>query len=267
MGDTIRVLDLNIWNYNEPWERRREAIISLILDARPDVVALQEVRYQSWQEDPRHQADQIAAGLPGYHLIWHPAHHWPTDADSGQAQHWEGLAILSLHPFTDLAVARLSQDFSDPRDHFQRLVLAGQVRTPQGPFWLFNTHFPLSAPARDRVAIESIQFVTQIAGDLPFVFTGDLNAEPQDWPVRFLTGQVDVQGQHSPLSDAWVELHPDQPGYTYSAWEPRQRIDYVLVPPMVQVKQMKVVGSVSGPQTISASDHCGLLATVDIGPR
>lgn len=264
MGDTIRILDLNIWNYNDPWEARRDAIVVLILDSQPDIVALQEVRHQSWRDDPRHQADQIVASLPGYHLLWHPAHYWPAEPGSDQGRQWEGLALLSPHPFTDLAVAHLSRDMNDPRDHFQRLVLAGEIHTHLGPFWLFNTHFPLSGAARERVAVESVQFVAQIAGELPFAFTGDLNAEPQDWPIRFMTGQVEAGNQRSPLTDAWVGRHGAEPGYTYSAWEPSQRIDYLLVPPVVQVKRMEVVGMVPGREHVSPSDHCGLLADLQL---
>lgn len=122
--NTIRILDLNIWNYNEPWPARRARIVDLILEAQPDIVALQEVRYRDWLVDPRHQAEQILSGLPGYGAIWHPAHHWPAHAAHNPGQEWEGLAILSPHPIVDQAILQLSREPDDPRDTFQRLVVA-----------------------------------------------------------------------------------------------------------------------------------------------
>jgi endonuclease/exonuclease/phosphatase family metal-dependent hydrolase len=260
--NTIRILDLNIWNYNEPWLTRRDLIVDLILDSEPDVVALQEVRQQDWATDPRHQADQILFRLPAYTAVWHPAHYWP--ADSLEGRQWEGLAILSLHPIVDQAVARLSRAADDPRDHFQRLVLGAQVRTLAGPFWLFNTHFPLSERARNRVVVESFDFVERTAGDLPYAFTGDFNARPHDLPIRFLTGQVEVDGRCGNLVDAWTRRHLGGVGYTYPAWEPRQRIDYVFVSPAIGVQGIAVVGAVASREVIPPSDHCGLLATLEL---
>ena len=70
----ISIFNLNIWNYNEPWQRRRELIARAIQEANPDLIALQEVTYLSgYTEDTRHQADQLLARLRGYGLIWQPA--------------------------------------------------------------------------------------------------------------------------------------------------------------------------------------------------
>jgi endonuclease/exonuclease/phosphatase family metal-dependent hydrolase len=264
--NAVRILNLNIWNYNKPWPVRRDLIIDLILDSEPDAVALQEIRYRDWTIDPRHQGDQILAGLPGYASVWQPAHYWPPEhRDNIGEQQWEGLAILSRHPIVDQAVLRLSRAPDDPRDGFQRLVLGAQVRTPAGPFWLFDTHYPLSAQARARAAVETYRFVTERAGATPFALTGDLNAEPEDLPVRYLVGSADIDGYYGDLIDAWTACHPDRHGHTFSAWRPRKRIDYVLVPPHVTVREIAVVGSVPDESTVSPSDHCALLADLEIG--
>jgi endonuclease/exonuclease/phosphatase family metal-dependent hydrolase len=263
--NTIRILDLNIWNYNEPWATRRGLIRDLIRVTEPDLVALQEVRYRDWSHDPRHQADQILDGLPGYAAVWHPAHYWPPRAEEGEGRQWEGLAILSSHPIVDCAIAHLSRASDDPRDTFQRLVLGAQVRTPAGSFWLFNTHYPLSGRARNRVVFESLAFVRHRAGNMPFAFTGDLNAEPDDLPIRYLTGQTEIRGQRGTLVDAWTACHPDEAGYTYPAWEPQKRIDYLFVPSTARIQKIAVVGTTPSRETISPSDHCGLLVTLSIG--
>jgi endonuclease/exonuclease/phosphatase family metal-dependent hydrolase len=260
----VRILDLNIWNYNEPWEARRERIIDLIRSTVPDVVALQEIRGRDWGTDVRHQADQILARLPGYSAVWEPAHYWqPGQGHNEGRLEWEGLAILSAHPMVDRAVARLSRDPQDERDSFQRLVLGAQVQMPGGPFWVFDTHLPLSAAARARVASEAFHFVRDRAGMVPFAFTGDMNAEPQDLPIRYLTGAVPIDGQTGDLVDAWTARHGGEPGYTFPAWGPSKRIDYVFVPSEVHAAEIEALGSVPDRDTVSPSDHCALLATLE----
>jgi len=264
--NSVRILNLNIWNYNEPWETRRERIVDLIQSTLPDLVALQEVRGRDWGPDVRHQADQILARLPGYSSVWEPAHYWAPGEGHNQGRlEWEGLAILSAHPLLDRAVARLTRDPADERDSFQRLVLGAQAQTLGGPFWVFDTHYPLSSAARARVAAESLAFVERTAGGLPFVLTGDLNAEPQEQPIRTLTGWAEPGGPRGGLVDAWSACHPGEPGYTYPAWGPSKRIDYLLVPAQVAVCEIEVLGSVPDRDTVSPSDHCALLATLEVG--
>jgi len=262
---TLRILNLNIWNYNPPWPERRSRIVELIHDTQPDLVALQEIRYHDWLPYPTHQAGQILAGLDGYHHIWRPAHYWaPGHGDNHGQTCWEGLALLSQQPIVDQAHARLSRDLDDPRDAHQRIVLGAQIQTPAGPFWLFDTHYPLGADARARVAVETHEFVRQTAGDRPFCLTGDFNAQPDEFPIRFLSGQTEVDGQTGALVDAWRVAHPTEPGHTFPAWGPARRIDYLWLSPTVQVESLAVVGSVPNRETISPSDHCGLLAVVKL---
>ena len=260
---TTRILDLNIWNYNDPWSVRRDLIISLILETNPDIIALQEVRYQDWI-DPRHQADQILAGLTGYSAVWNSAAYWSPEQTGNRGQQWEGLAILSRHPIVDRRMARLERDMTDPRNHFERLILGAQIRLPKSPLWLFNTHFPLSARARERIVPVALDFVTQTAHDLPFVFTGDFNAEPTELPIQYLTGQAQIDGHSGNLGDAWTICHPGEDGYTFSAWKPEKRIDYMFVSANVQVQSIAVVGSSSHQEQVTPSDHGGLFADLAI---
>lgn len=263
MIQTARILNLNIWNYNDPWPVRLDLISSLILDADPDIVALQEVRYQDWI-DPHHQADQILARLSGYSAVWNPAAYWSSEQSGDRRQLWEGLAILSRHPIVDRRMARLERDMTDPHNHFDRLVLGAQIRFPASPLWLFDTHFPLSARARERVAPTALDFVTQTAASLPFAFTGDFNALPTELSIRYLTGQAQIDGQCGNLGDAWTMCHPDENGYTFPAWDPEKRIDYVFHSANVQVQSITIVGSTLSREHASPSDHCGLLATLAI---
>lgn len=256
--DTLRILNLNIWNYNAPWPTRCSLIAGLIARTRPDAVALQEVRYQSWL-DNRHQADQILDELSEpYHTIWQPAAYWALD----EGDQWEGLAVLSRYPIVDQATVRLERDPNDPRDSFVRRVLGAQIRVGDAHLWVFDTHYPLSEQARARVAPITLDFVRQTAGGHPFVLTGDFNAQPDELPIRFLTGQAEIGGVCGDLRDAWTACHPGDVGYTFSAWERFQRIDYLFTGPGVEAPEIEIVGQTPSREITSPSDHCGLLATV-----
>ena len=264
-SNTIRVFNLNIWNYNEPWEVRRGLIAEAIRRDKPDLVTLQEIQYWSqYKKDPRHQADQIAERLPDYTLIWQPARYYPG---LGADERWEGLAILSRFPVVDRRYLLLSRDEDDPDDVLQRIVLGAEVRTPGGAFWLFTTHFPLSARARKRVVREAHGFVVGTAGRRPFVLTGDFNAEPDSAPIRFLTGRLTLEGGCGNLVDAWALLRLDEAGFTWPTWEPRERIDYIFVSPSVKVRKISLAATEPDAQGVHPSDHCGLVAEVMINDQ
>lgn len=259
--NTIKVFNLNIWNYNEPWDVRRELIAEAIRREEADLVALQEIRYlSSYEEDPRHQAEQIAERLSGYSLIWQPAHYYQS---CGPDEKWEGLAILSHLPVVDRRYLLLSRDEGDSNDTLQRIVLGAEVRTPGGAFWLFTTHFPLSARARQRVVCEAYDFVVGTAGPRPFVLTGDFNAEPDSAPIHFLTGRLALERQHGGLVDAWALLHPNEPGFTQPRREPRKRIDYFFVSPPVRIYKITLAATEPDAQGVYPSDHYGLVAKLE----
>jgi len=256
----ISIFDLNIWNYNAPWEVRREGIVQVIRQSDPDLVALQEVTYLStYAEDPHHQADQLLAQLPGYRLIWQPAMYYAPAKEEG-AIRWEGLAIMSRLPIVDHRHIWLSRDREDQRDGHQRIVLGVRAMTAQGPFWLFTTHLSLSARARERTIVEVYRFVRDTAGGEPFAITGDFNARPDDSPIRFLVGEETLERRRSDWADAWACRHPDEPGYTHSAWEPNQRIDYLFVPRADMVRQINIAADRPDEDGVYPSDHLGLYA-------
>lgn len=254
------ILGLNIWNYNEPWPVRRELIAQMIQEAVPDLVALQEMRYHStYAEDPRHQADQLLSRLQGYQAIWQPAMYYaPSEANGGIR--WEGLAILSRLPIVDHRHIRLSRDPEDPRDSHQRIVLGVRAITSHGPLWLFTTHLSLSARARERTIVEMSDFVRETAGQELFAITGDLNARPYELPIRFLCGEATLNDHQVRWIDAWQSRYPQVAGYTHSAWEPNQRIDYLFVPCADMIRDITIVGEEPNAEGIYPSDHLGLYA-------
>ncbi len=255
----VTIFNLNIWNYNEPWLERRKCIVRAIQKHEPQVVALQEVTYlSSYAADRRHQADQICAQLSGYAQVWQPAMYYSRPGD--EQIRWEGLAILSRLPIVDRRHIRLSRDPADERDRHQRIVLGCRLLAEEGPFWLFTTHLSLGATSRERTVLEVYDFVRETAGPEPFAVTGDFNAYPIDTPIRFLCGAEAIAGRRGDWVDAWAFRHPEEPGFTWSVWEGKQRIDYLWTPHGEWVQEIAVVADEPDAAGIYPSDHRGLFA-------
>jgi len=97
----------------------------------------------------------------------------------------------------------------------------------------------------------------------PAVVMGDLNAEPDSPPIRFLTGQEELRGREAEFLDCWTAAHPGEKGFTYASWEPVRRIDYVLgldIHP--NTVRAEVVGD-DGKDGVYPSDHMGIVVEFD----
>src|SRR5262249_6623629 len=92
--ESLRVLTLNIWNRQGPWEQRVRLIRDGLVALAPDVVSLQEVmRHDALAAD---QAHEIAAGL-GYHVAFGPGWHIGDGLHLGNAVLSRWAVIASHH--------------------------------------------------------------------------------------------------------------------------------------------------------------------------
>src|SRR5436190_15132835 len=123
--DRLRVLTLNIWNRQGPWEQRLALIRRGIERLAPDLIGLQEVL--RLRGAPRSQAGEIADGL-GYHEAYGPA--W----DIGGGLEF-GNAVLSRFPVTREEAIALPTAAEEPR-----CLLHAEIDAPCGPIPFFVTH-------------------------------------------------------------------------------------------------------------------------------
>ena len=167
----------------------------------------------------------------------------------------------------------LTRDPNDSRDNHQRLVLRAEVETPVGPTHFFNTHFSLSRNARSRNVREITPFVGRHTGQLPHVLVGDFNETADEDPIQYLTNE-------GGFLDAWPQIHPDDPGWTYSTAnlyvnEKREteaaegrRIDYIFVHPQVgsrgQSLSCRIVADRSAEDGHFPSDHFGVIVDINL---
>jgi endonuclease/exonuclease/phosphatase family metal-dependent hydrolase len=107
--------------------------------------------------------------------------------------------------------------------------------------------------------------LASLAGDLPIVMTGDLNAVPSSVAYRTLTRDT-IAGAVAPLLDAFSTSRSGHYGPTstwtaFRAIEPGRRIDYILVSSAVTVRTHGAL-----PDSWDGrfpSDHLPVLASVE----
>jgi len=259
---TIKVMTLNIWNYDEPWYIRLNLIANLIEFHKPDVIGLQEIRYDERYNSRRNQAEQIVEKLTGYRFIFEKAQ------VDGTAK-WEGLAILSKFDILDSSCIQLSRDMEDEVDkRHQRIVLRALIDLPVGQFNFFNTHLSLSDKDRKRTIIEVVDFLENFKSNLPKVIAGDFNATPDQEPIKFMTGMITLNGRKTLFQDSWARIHGTKGGFTYRTGDFKERIDYIFVTPEKADKgkiiDCKLIADKPNENGIYLSDHCGLITTIQL---
>jgi endonuclease/exonuclease/phosphatase family metal-dependent hydrolase len=282
------------------------------------IIALQEVRYDIFQEiesvmqrqlggqahsdisgfRSRFQIDAIVSrftnhsqsNAPVWQFVYEPSMTY-LELHQRRFHVDEGLAFLSKYPILESSALRLTRDFADASDDHHRSCLRIKVQIPcassastaSAPpsvcaLNVFNTHLSLSATARRRTVVEIWQWIVQFDG--PSVLVGDLNATPDDDAIRFLTGQLELEGAKGDFRDAWQTLYSNsdiaelKQGFTFFSWEPTKRIDFVLVRGNIDIQSMQRLGMVSSklvpPATQQqieeqyASDHYGLSAVLSL---
>ncbi|MFG1810940.1 endonuclease/exonuclease/phosphatase family protein [Streptomyces sp. NPDC049040] len=228
----------NVWWRFGQWQERREAILAVLDELRPDAVGLQEV----WARGGENLAGWLAERL-GMHWTW---------AASAAPERWQGRigdsavdvgnAVLSRWPVVDRATVRLPAPGG--RDD-GRLALFAMLDAPGHRVPFFTTHLSSGideSALRCRQVAALAGFVAAHRGSGPFppVLTGDYNAWPDSDEMRLLGGYRTapaVPGQV--LLDAWEYADPAAPAATWDTanpltahvLDPSLRCDFVHVGP------------------------------------
>lgn len=259
---TVRVLSFNI-RYDEPadgvhaWPRRADRVAGLIRDLAPHAAGLQEALLG--------QVEDLATALPGYEWIGVGR----DDGDEGGELSPIFYRRDRLEP-VESGTFWLSPEPGRPGSvgwdaDLPRIATWAVLRDRQtgGRFLLVNTHFDhRGVRARAESARLLRQRAARLGRGIPVVLTGDLNAEPEDPPLRTLTAAGDMR-----MCDARrLADRSSGPGGTFSGFEagqaPTRRIDYVLVSPGVDVVRHEHVVAIE--EGAYPSDHLPVLADLRI---
>jgi endonuclease/exonuclease/phosphatase family metal-dependent hydrolase len=268
---TLRVVTLNLWGENGPWQERLELAGAGLQALAPDVVTLQEVRDVPGKVP--NQAAALASRL-GFSHVFAPSTAW----GGGH----EGLAVLSRYPIGGHDAKPLPHS----TDTEGRIVLSARVEAPSGELWVHTTHLAFREH-EGRKREDQVLFLDDVVSahknDTISIVTGDFNAMPDSDEIRWLVGATTLAERRVAYQDAWDRIHPGERGITWArsnpyinvlSWlRPDRRLDYVFVSPMRRDGRGRVHGAeivldephvAPGGVAVYASDHFGVMADVQV---
>jgi endonuclease/exonuclease/phosphatase family metal-dependent hydrolase len=271
---TVRVVTLNIWQEQGPWEHRLRLTAERLRALEPDVVCLQEVREVAGRIP--NQARTLASSLGFESVTCEVAQEW----GGGD----EGLAIISRLPMVQRDACELP--FTSGRS--RRVCLGAELGlagdSSDCSFWIFTTHLAwrmADGDLREQQVLAVESFVDTHRGEQPTILTGDFNAPPDADEIRFLRGRTTLAGKRSYFQDAFASCNPGALGLTWTrenpftealSWlEPDRRLDYIFVSPMTRdgaarINDCRVVCTEPDPTGVYCSDHYGVFAEIVIDP-
>lgn len=230
----IRVLTFNILHgATTNGDFNLDKLASLINDANPDFVAMQEVDYKT----KRAKSYDLVTEL-GWRTKMSPLFGKAMNYDGGAY----GVGILSKLPII------ASQNFPLPSTlgNEPRTSLTILTELTNGDTIRFvATHLDYKEKSPDRIKqVKTIntEFAKQ---DYPTILAGDLNATPESKSISI-------------LKKYWTDSFGDNPEPTYSSDNPTKKIDYVLFRPAEkwEVIENRVICDEV------ASDHCVVLSVL-----
>lgn len=233
----LRVLTYNI-HHAQGIDRKLdlERIARVINEARPDIVALQEVDQGVSRTNQVNQPDELAR-MTKMHVVF------GDNIEFGGGKY--GNAILSRFPISQYRNHRLP----NRDDGEQRGVLEATVAVPDQlrPLLLFATH--LDHRGDDRERHESAQAINALAAmrpHQPALLAGDLNDTMDSRTLQ-------------ELAKHWM-LTNSRPLLTVPVNEPNRQIDFILCRP---ADRWKVIEAIVLPEAV-ASDHRAVLAVLEL---
>ncbi len=225
----LRLLSYNVRSLRDD----SAAVARVIRDAKPDVVCIQEApRFLRWRSKCASLARRsglvvIAGGRrPGANLV---------------------LSSLGV----DVIAAHEVRFTKDPKLHQRGAVIAVLAKGGHR-FAVAGTHLDLAADPRLRHVGELRDHASRLVPvGVPLIVAGDMNEEPGDPAWRALTDLG---------MDAFAAVGTGD-GYTFSARDPRRRIDGVFLGQPLTARSATVLES---PDVQVASDHRPLLVEIDL---
>ena len=261
-GIKLKVLTLNI-RYDNPadapndWTSRKDFVLSFIEGEKPDIFGFQEALW--------HQYYFLDSALTGYKSI-------SAGRDDGRRKGEMTPVFYSKDRFRAINTGTfwLSETPDVPGSKGWGAVLPRIVtwvelydNSSEGSFFFFNTHYShMSDSARLMSSKIILEEVKKIAGESPFVLTGDFNMLPDSKAYTTLTegGQ-----EGATIIDSYLisEIEPEGLAYTFNGFRDKEgagRIDYIFVSNDARVLNHETKGPRRG--RLFLSDHWPVIAAV-----
>lgn len=240
---TVRITTWNLQGRERP---DLGGVAAVLDDLASDLVLLQEVQ--------RSQAHRLRDVLGWSTAVWR-LKHWPLVIPA------EGLAVLAPVPVDAVDAVVLARRWAFWSSH-RRIALAVDARVDGAALRVVDAH--LGAGVDDVERARQAAIVLDLARSATSsVIGGDLNAAPGSAVLEALG----VAGHR----DAWATIRGDEDGPTNWRSGPRdgapvQRLDYVLVPPGIELVDISVPrhGGAGFDRFGALSDHLPVTATIEL---
>ncbi|MBT4377155.1 endonuclease/exonuclease/phosphatase family protein [archaeon] len=233
----VKILNLNIWNYNH-FEERKSKIINFIKKHNPDVVVLQEVRdHVKFNKKGDDQSKQLNRELNYPYLVYYPV----TDKRKERPEKYkelciEGTAILSKFKILNVREEMLAKHKEDRYNCGNLHVKIKAEKT----FDLIAVHFSNSDLFSLLHLIETLKYVKE--KKIKPILIGDFNIKHPEYLSQAIYGNY--------VSSYDYKKYLSYPAANYT-------LDYVVIPKEFKFKSLKCLGR-------GLSDHMALLTEVDL---
>lgn len=251
---SLRVMTFNVRYASDEgahrWSERRHVMVSVIRNARPDLIGTQELLQR--------QGDDLTRALPGYTWFGRDRRGGHADEHMGIFYRPDRVRLLSQGDFW------LSERPDEPGSmswgtDLPRLANWGMFETlgrSKRRFVFVDTHFahrPQDEQAREKSASLILARLPTIAAGLPVILAGDFNATPSSASYGALA---------SNLVDSWTTAKrrqgPEQTFHNFTGVG-EKRIDYIF---LRDFRAKEVATDTSHVGNVYPSDHFPVQATL-----
>jgi endonuclease/exonuclease/phosphatase family metal-dependent hydrolase len=244
----MKILTLNTWNVQGPWQQRWEIIFEALERIRPDIAAFQEVQKGDW-------AGEIQRRSGFEHMVF------PEEPG--------GLMFLSRFPIQEWECLTLKTQSAT--EEYKRYALYARLDMGAQSLSVFDTHLSWRLPegkTRERQVGELLDFIKRRTAKGLVLAMGDFNAPPDTKEIRKMMlegGFIDLFGVKHPGKPGltWDNMNPFAAGSSEPL--PNRRIDYIFMQGLSITKVAAVDVVLTKPKNgIFASDHFGVLAELNL---
>lgn len=277
----MRVLTWNLQGRVGDWQARHHAIESVLSDAQPDVVMLQE----SWVEPDGSTQAHVLADHLDLHAV--TAAELAGFSRYPQATYWVVNAVLTRWPSRILRAVPLFDEHQTPTWRHVLIVHVDRPGAEGGAFIAAGTHLEhgLERSLTRSAQMEHLMVeVSNAIGPseswrerLPAIVAGDFNAVPWSDELRRATGAAETYVPGFGLVDAWDACGNTERGDTWSsknplvprrAISPNRRLDYITTTfprrrnfGSFRSCELVALDPVNG---VQSSDHYAVVAEVEL---
>jgi endonuclease/exonuclease/phosphatase family metal-dependent hydrolase len=248
----LRVMSFNI-RYGSAndgenhWKNRKEMVFNVIRDRPSDIIGLQEAL--------RFQMDEIREAHPVYGEIGVAREDGNSEGEYSSILYRTdrfGVGESGTFWFSDTPEVAGSNTWGNACVRICSWARLIETKTGKA-FYIYNLHLDhVSQPSREKSAVLLTERIKNRRYKEPFVVTGDFNAGEDNPVIKYLKGEIAIEGPDGsraktpiPMIDTFRVLHPDvkdvRTAHGFKGTRQGNKIDYVFVPPGTKVLEAEIL--------------------------